>query len=150
MPRRTASRSRTFIARSRADRPAGPELIDDAAEHRVADERVERDDDVPVGDLPGPLRERTVAQDQVGIGWDPVDRRVLDCHRQVTKLLLELRHDQRAAAHAGLAREDDLVDVGCLDLSHAVAVLVAAVACALGSLSRAVAGRSTAATPNVT
>ena len=65
-----------------------------------------------------PLGEAGVADDDLGIGRDRIDGEVLDRHVVLLQPLAHLAGDHHAAAHPGIAGDDDLADVPAVELRH--------------------------------
>src|SRR5258706_15705067 len=113
-PGRTASRA----SNSPTEFTAALDGVDDLGDRGVADEHLERNDHLVGRADPGAGGEALVAQHHVGVGRDRVHRGVLDDHRVLRELPLELAGEHHAAAHARVARDDDLLDVGTTDGGH--------------------------------
>src|SRR5688572_22902304 len=109
--------------------------LDDLGDGGIADEQLDRHDHLVGRAHPGPRGQAGVADHHVGIGRDGVDRGVLDDHIVLRQLPLELARQHDAAAHPGVAGDDDLPDRVAVDGCHAchaslgVAARLAGVGC---------------------
>src|SRR6266540_3819305 len=92
--------------------------IDDPVDRRIADEHLHRHDHGVGCAHPRPVGQPLVADDHVGVGRDGVDRRVLDDDAVLAELLAQHAGEHDAAAHAGVAGDDDLVNLASLDGGH--------------------------------
>src|SRR6478752_4062207 len=122
-PRRTASALSTPGAVSGLKGPAVLDRVLHLGEGRVAHEDLERHDDRVRVDRARPVGEPGVAEHHLGVGRDLVDRRVHDVHVVLLQLLLHGAGDHHAAAHPGVAGDDDLGHVGAIDRCHRLNLL---------------------------
>src|SRR5262249_2052198 len=127
-PVAVASRRMASFCRRSPAPPAAESAIDviavldrvhDLRDRGIAEEHLERDDGGVTGDATCAIGKALVADDDVGVRGDLVDRGVLDGDVLLLELALERARKHHAAAHSRVTRDDELVDVRSVDGCHA-------------------------------
>src|SRR5690606_26132995 len=103
---------------------AVPDRLLQLVEHRVAEEHREAQHRLVRLDRLGAGDQTLLAQHHVGVVRDLVHRRVLHLHRVRRQCRRQLAGQHDAAAHPGVARDDDLLDRGSVQSAHLRSVLL--------------------------